>query len=327
MAKLKQATFDNMVTAAEDFVDKQKGKWGEDEWLDLLALLKQAGMDLSEEMQAYLRQLLEAMRSVYQATGSTQQMTTALTTATKDSVEFVKVHKAIWGYGDWEDFAGHVKVSTKVISKETSSYLSDILDSLKALYSKQPSPKTRAKNAAPAATPVAKPAAKPVAPKTSAAKPAAPMAAAAPAQPKPIATVKPATTTKAAAPKATAPKATAPIPDSPKPGAPKAAAAKAKPAAPKPTATTATAATAKPAAAPAKPKAAPSSAADDLTAISGIGPALQKKLQDHGVTQYAQIAALTAAQIDDLEANIIKFSGRIKRDGWVAQAKSLSAKK
>jgi len=62
---------------------------------------------------------------------------------------------------------------------------------------------------------------------------------------------------------------------------------------------------------------------DDLTAISGIGPALQKKLNARGLYSYAQIAALSDDNINELEKTIIKFPGRIKRDNWVAQAKKL----
>jgi predicted flap endonuclease-1-like 5' DNA nuclease len=63
---------------------------------------------------------------------------------------------------------------------------------------------------------------------------------------------------------------------------------------------------------------------DDLTAIGGIGPALEKKLNAAGISSYAQLAALSNDDIDHIEKNIIKFSGRIRRDDWVGQAKALS---
>jgi predicted flap endonuclease-1-like 5' DNA nuclease len=68
-------------------------------------------------------------------------------------------------------------------------------------------------------------------------------------------------------------------------------------------------------------------AKDDLTAISGIGPALVKKLNGQGIYSYAQIAALSKKDIERLEKTVIKFSGRIKRDDWVGQAKKLSRQK
>ena len=62
---------------------------------------------------------------------------------------------------------------------------------------------------------------------------------------------------------------------------------------------------------------------DDLKLISGVGPGLERKLKDAGITSFAQIVALTDAEIADLEANVVKFVGRIKRDDWIGQAQQL----
>jgi large subunit ribosomal protein L21 len=62
---------------------------------------------------------------------------------------------------------------------------------------------------------------------------------------------------------------------------------------------------------------------DDLKLISGVGPGLEKKLHDAGITSYSQIAALTPAEIAELEANVVKFTGRITRDDWIGQAQQL----
>ena len=40
---------------------------------------------------------------------------------------------------------------------------------------------------------------------------------------------------------------------------------------------------------------------DDLKLISGVGPSLEMKLRDAGITSYSQIAALTPAEIADLD--------------------------
>ena len=62
---------------------------------------------------------------------------------------------------------------------------------------------------------------------------------------------------------------------------------------------------------------------DDLKLITGIGPGLEKKLQDVGITLFEQIANLSDLQITDLETNVVKFTGRIKRDDWIGQAEQL----
>lgn len=78
--------------------------------------------------------------------------------------------------------------------------------------------------------------------------------------------------------------------------------------------------------APAEAKAAPKAAAggvDDLKKLSGVGPALEKKLHEGGVTSFAQIAAWTEADIAEFDEKL-SFKGRIEREGWVEQAKELT---
>ena len=72
---------------------------------------------------------------------------------------------------------------------------------------------------------------------------------------------------------------------------------------------------------------APAAEKDDLKLISGIGPVLEGKLYAAGLSHYRQIAVLTDADIDHLESAVIHFSGRIRRDDWVAQARELHARK
>ncbi|MFV0514286.1 MAG: 50S ribosomal protein L21 [Jhaorihella sp.] len=83
----------------------------------------------------------------------------------------------------------------------------------------------------------------------------------------------------------------------------------------------------KTAAKPSKPAkaAAPNAKAggDDLKKLSGVGPALEKKLHDAGVTTFAQIAAWSEADIAEMDEKLT-FKGRIEREGWVEQAKDLT---
>lgn len=85
---------------------------------------------------------------------------------------------------------------------------------------------------------------------------------------------------------------------------------------------------AKPAPKPARRAAAKSVAkpakrvADRLQDISGIGPKLEKLLNAEGVTTFAALAALKAADIRRIEEKLA-FPGRIAREKWVAQAKAL----
>ena len=78
-------------------------------------------------------------------------------------------------------------------------------------------------------------------------------------------------------------------------------------------------------AASAQPAPPPPSASSDLALIKGLGPKLQAQLADMGVTSFAQIAAWDDAEIDRIDAQLSRFSGRIRRDNWVEQAKLLAA--
>lgn len=69
--------------------------------------------------------------------------------------------------------------------------------------------------------------------------------------------------------------------------------------------------------------AAPPAESDDLTRIRGIGPAIERKLREHGLTTFRQIAALSDADRAALD-DALDFKGRIERDEWVAQARKLS---
>ena len=91
----------------------------------------------------------------------------------------------------------------------------------------------------------------------------------------------------------------------------------------------------KPAAKTQKPKAEPAAEAeapafarpdgepDDLKKLPGVGPATEKKLNALGVTQYAQIAAFTAEEIEQVDA-ALNLKGKIEQDDWPSLAKELA---
>ncbi|SLN34578.1 50S ribosomal protein L21 [Roseovarius albus] len=80
---------------------------------------------------------------------------------------------------------------------------------------------------------------------------------------------------------------------------------------------------AKKAAPKAEAKAEAPAGADDLKKLSGVGPALEKKLLAAGVTTFAQIAAWSDTDIAEFDEKL-SFKGRIEREGWVEQAKELT---
>ena len=62
--------------------------------------------------------------------------------------------------------------------------------------------------------------------------------------------------------------------------------------------------------------------ADDLKKISGIGPKLEQVLNGMGVRRYADVASWSDKDVKRFDEQL-GFGGRIARDGWVEQAKTL----
>jgi len=63
--------------------------------------------------------------------------------------------------------------------------------------------------------------------------------------------------------------------------------------------------------------------ADDLKKISGIGPFIEEKLNSIGIYTFSQISKFTDADIQQVTDLIAFFPGRILRDDWRGQAKTL----
>jgi large subunit ribosomal protein L21 len=63
--------------------------------------------------------------------------------------------------------------------------------------------------------------------------------------------------------------------------------------------------------------------ADDLKKLDGAGPAAVKKLNEAGITTFAQIAAMSADDIARVEEET-GLKGKFERGNWVEQAKELA---
>jgi len=62
---------------------------------------------------------------------------------------------------------------------------------------------------------------------------------------------------------------------------------------------------------------------DDLKSIDGVGPFIEKKLNDVGIYTYEQVSQLDAELIQHITDAIQFFPGRIQKDDWVGQARGL----
>jgi large subunit ribosomal protein L21 len=66
--------------------------------------------------------------------------------------------------------------------------------------------------------------------------------------------------------------------------------------------------------------------ASNLSLISGVGPAIEKKLRAAGIASWNDIAAWDDAAIEKLDTEL-KLGGRATKEEWVEQAKELLAGK
>jgi predicted flap endonuclease-1-like 5' DNA nuclease len=67
--------------------------------------------------------------------------------------------------------------------------------------------------------------------------------------------------------------------------------------------------------------------ADDLKLIKGVGPAIEKTLNDLGIYRFNQIAKMSEYDIDRVAQRLKGFRSRIYREDWVGQARSLQFQK
>ena len=68
---------------------------------------------------------------------------------------------------------------------------------------------------------------------------------------------------------------------------------------------------------------APRGVRDDLKLIKGVGPAIEKTLNEMGVFRFDQVAAMTELEIDRIAHRLKGFRSRIYREDWIGQARDL----
>ncbi len=63
--------------------------------------------------------------------------------------------------------------------------------------------------------------------------------------------------------------------------------------------------------------------ADDLKKVNGIGPVMEKKLNEIGIFTFDQVSRMTKVEYDLLDSITASFPGRAQRDDWAGQAEKL----
>lgn len=73
------------------------------------------------------------------------------------------------------------------------------------------------------------------------------------------------------------------------------------------------------------PPAAHDFAGDPVTQLKGLGPKVATRLAELGVTTVGQMASLSVAEAQSIDAQLGNFTGRMGRDRWIEQARLLAA--
>ncbi len=66
---------------------------------------------------------------------------------------------------------------------------------------------------------------------------------------------------------------------------------------------------------------------DDLKLIKGVGPVIEKTLNELGIYRFNQIAEMSEFDIDRVAQQLKGFRSRIYREDWVGQARNLQHQK
>ena len=118
----------------------RKGIWDHSAWLVFLADVQKAGVELSEEMQSHLGELLEATKRFYAASASVEGIDKAMMTILRDSGEFIRQQRGIWGHAEWEAFTKQMQDNALALNQETTAYLGGILEATRNFYAVSPAP-------------------------------------------------------------------------------------------------------------------------------------------------------------------------------------------
>lgn len=62
---------------------------------------------------------------------------------------------------------------------------------------------------------------------------------------------------------------------------------------------------------------------DDLKQIKGVGPAIERTLNELGIFRFSQIAEMSEYEIDRVASHLKGFRSRIYREDWIGQAREL----
>jgi hypothetical protein len=150
---------DDILNSAAGFVERQKGFWDHKAWDGFVRDMRDRGFHFSDEMLAYLGQMLDSMKKFYRAASIETvgiDPGKILDGVAEQTAKFVAQTKGMWDHDKWEYFLADMRKRGVNVSGETASYLGEMLESVKRIYSF--APVVAASESKAAATAMSKPA-------------------------------------------------------------------------------------------------------------------------------------------------------------------------
>ncbi len=138
MAEKTMPGFDILIDLSRKFVEGQKGVWDHTAWMDFLSDVQKKGVELSDDMTAYLGSVLEAMKNVYGAATATKGIGKVMSDGSKLTVDFITKTKGVWDQAGWELFLKDLQKKGVELTDETTSYFGEVLEASRKLYTISP---------------------------------------------------------------------------------------------------------------------------------------------------------------------------------------------
>jgi hypothetical protein len=135
--KTVEGRLENLVKLAGQFVEAQKGQWGETEWTRFLEDLQKSGIRLSDETTDYLASVTKSMRALYNAATGTDELQARVSQIAVLGIHFMTDNKLSWGDQEWREFLADVSKSGIGVSSEMIVYVGELLENSKAAYRAQ----------------------------------------------------------------------------------------------------------------------------------------------------------------------------------------------
>ena len=126
--------FDELVQFSSNFIKKQKGTWGHEQWQDYLANVEKVGLQVSGDINAGLGSVLETMKALY-----VDLPLQHYEHLVNHSVNFVKKRSGAWGHTEWLRYLADVQKFGIRLTDEMTAQLGSVLESMRTVALAVPS--------------------------------------------------------------------------------------------------------------------------------------------------------------------------------------------